>query len=195
MVCSLFMSRKNTLLKFDVAVKAFKNIFIGLEPHPHLRDPKSIVEEDLNKRFCIMNRPNVLMNIPLLGFNRTAYAEQILQQCEAEPDPRFKQLFATVRGMGGGKTRALEEIRRELYFRDGVLALAITFNSDWEARRLGFDSWNNFNVTPAVFYSLSVISRMASMFYEIELGFATALLERHSFIERYGRCYTHSRIY
>ena len=38
-------------------------------------------------------------------------------------------MFTTVRGSGGGKTKAITEDRRELLKKDNILVLMITFNS------------------------------------------------------------------
>eukprot|EP01041_Mallomonas_annulata_P012482 gene12482-26273_t len=56
--------------------------------------------------------------------------------------PPWKPFHAVVKGMGGGKTRGLEEIRRELLLEEGVLPIAITFNSHWEVSDQ-FDSWRD----------------------------------------------------
>ena len=52
-----------------------------------------------------------------------------MQAAAVLPDSRQKPVVATVRGTGGGKTRALEEIRWGLLGDPCVLPLAITFNS------------------------------------------------------------------
>ena len=72
-----------------------------------------------------------------------------------------------VRGKGGGKTRALEELRREMMKIEDVLPIAITFDSYWSFDNddKSFDSikssWH--------FIELSIVSRIASMVYEINL--------------------------
>ena len=89
----------------------------------------------------------------------------MLTAAEIEPSTRRKPVCATVRGQGGGKTRALEEIRRAiLCTRPNVLPIAITFNKDSNS---DIDSWGAVE-TPQLFYALSLVARMASSFYDID---------------------------
>ena len=63
------------------------------------------------------------MLIPCISFDPQSVAEEMLQASKEPSSRRDKCLFATVRGMGGGKTRAFEEIRRALLRKKGVLAM------------------------------------------------------------------------
>ena len=83
---------------------------------------------------------------PLIDFDAEKTADVVLEVASMPADARSKPVIAIARGMGGGKTRVLETLRRILLQRDGVLPLAITFgtnshlHSDWwldDANRLG----------------------------------------------------------
>eukprot|EP01041_Mallomonas_annulata_P012646 gene12646-26630_t len=80
---------------------------------------------------CIMDDARNTMLIPLIDFDPTYYTKQILESSRVIPDNQKKPFYATVKGMGGGKTRGLEKIRRKLLLEVGVLPLAITFNYKW----------------------------------------------------------------
>eukprot|EP01041_Mallomonas_annulata_P000300 gene300-537_t len=118
---------------------------------------------------CIMNDVINKMSMKLIDFDPGYYANEILQSSRIAPDPRDKPFYATVKGMGGGKTRVFEDIRRELLLEDGVLPIAITFNSHWSTCNY-LDNWNDIvgkNLVSA--FALSVVSRMACMFYDIKI--------------------------
>lgn len=67
---------------------------------------------------------------------------------------------------GGGKTRAFEEVRRLLLLRENVLVIAITFNHKWEYESGYIDNWSSVaEDVPLLSYALSVVSRMASVFF------------------------------
>ena len=79
-----------------------------------------------------------------------------------------------MRGMGGGKTRALEEIRYELLALEGVLPLAFTYNSGMELLPKVEFAWSqDYEVNCAII----VVARMAAVFYGIPLANARALLK------------------
>jgi hypothetical protein len=76
--------------------------------------------------------------------------------------------------MGGGKTRAFEEMRKVLLEEEGVLTIAVTYNSHWSVSSESgesYDSWGKWihAENAEISYALSLISRMASMFYGLEL--------------------------
>ena len=67
------------------------------------------------------------MAIKLLEFDTPKELKKILDTAPTKPDSRAKPLHAIMRGMGGGKTRALEELRREcLQNHLNVLPIAVT---------------------------------------------------------------------
>lgn len=130
-----------------------------------------ISEDELNK-WCIMNEPEVTMSIPLLHEKELLKnVDSVLEVCDIAPGPRFKPLSAVVRGQGGGKTRALVTLQRDLLKKEEVLALAMTYNSYWSAGDAMFDTWDRKfpDLTPEQFYALSLTSRLLSMYHETEL--------------------------
>jgi len=118
-----------------------------------------------------------LDNMTLIGFDPLDWAQRI-EVSAARSDKvygREKPVFATVRGSGGGKTRAFTEIRRELLRRENTLVMMITFNSDWDASEVK-DVWPGVTY-PDVSYALSVVSRMAAMFFNQNLDDVYSLIE------------------
>eukprot|EP01041_Mallomonas_annulata_P012561 gene12561-26452_t len=134
---------------------------------------------------CIMDDARKTMSIPLIDFDPGYYAKKILESSRVIPDDRKKPFYATVKGMGGGKTRGLEEIRRKLLLEDGVLPLAITFNYKWTVDNAD-DNWSDIvGSSVAGSYSMSIISRMASMFYGFDFSVAVEMI-RSSFEPKYN---------
>ena len=112
-------------------------MFAGLKPAAALLHRKALQDSGgdhsslLDGYGCIIDEPKYAMSIPLLNLNPSALIQTVLTAAEIEPSTRRKPVCATVRGQGGGKTRALEEIRRAiLCTRPNVLPIAITFNKD-----------------------------------------------------------------
>ena len=100
----------------------------------HFKDRVIVSIEDIKSHTgipCIINRPHVTMHHPYLETDYLDTAinslDEVLKQ---EPDNRFKDLIATVRGSGGGKTRMLEELRRATNRRDDAVAIGVTFNNN-----------------------------------------------------------------
>ena len=154
-------------------------MFAGLKPAAALLHRKALQDSGgdhsslLDGYGCIINQPHYTMSIPLLNLNPSALAHKVLTAAEIEPSTRRKPVCATVRGQGGGKTRALEEIRRAiLCTRPNVLPIAITFNHKSEC---SFDSWGAVE-TPQLYYALSLVARMASSFFDISFAKAGNLL-------------------
>ena len=85
------------------------------------------------------------------------------QQLAAKNASPKRTFLATLRGSGGGKTRALEEIRWELLGMEGVLPLAITYNSAMELDAEVELAWSaNSN---KLNYAMTVVARLAAVFY------------------------------
>ena len=103
------------------------------------------------------------------------------------PAERTKPVGAIVKGMGGGKTRAFEEIRRRLMVREKVLVIGITFNIEW-SYNLEFDNWIEVaSKKPSLSYALSVISRMASILFEKDFREIVNLMREQ--IDSLPNCY------
>ncbi len=102
------------------------------------------------------------LRIPLLDFDVKLQCETILIEAKKE-EGRNRGLFATVKGMGGGKTRSLYELN--YYFLNNtdpsVFPMTITFNSRWGFR--GNDSSSVKRINDV--YILEIVVRMLSVFY------------------------------
>ena len=98
---------------------------------------------------------------------------------EILPGTRNKPLLGVVCGMGGGKTRLIEELRRALLMMHGrsrktsmglrpvlVLPFAFTFNSTMDLNREDY-TWSS---NPDVCFACSVVVRLASVFYGLSLA-------------------------
>ena len=70
---------------------------------------------------CIIDSPQDTMSIPLIGLDVKELVDVVIETSKKKSGPRKKPVCATVRGMGGGKTRAFEEMRRMLLLQEGVL--------------------------------------------------------------------------
>ena len=80
---------------------------------------------------CIINKPHITMDHPYLEGQYLDTAIKSLDEVlKQEPDSRSKDLIATVRGSGGGKTRMLEELRRATNRRNDAVAIGVTFNNN-----------------------------------------------------------------
>lgn len=73
---------------------------------------------------CIINNRLKTMSIPLIDFDVKKQVDILIETSNLESDSRSKAVCAIVRGMGGGKTRAFEEMRRMLLLREGVFVLS-----------------------------------------------------------------------
>ena len=69
---------------------------------------------------------SITMTYTIIDFNVTATCDMILASAKRPTCYYIKPIFGIVRDMGSGKTRCLEEIRRELLKRPGVLPIGGT---------------------------------------------------------------------
>ena len=67
---------------------------------------------------CIIDSPLNKMSIKLIDLNVESLADTLIAASKTKSGER-SPVCATVRGMGGGKTRAFEETRRLLLMREG----------------------------------------------------------------------------
>ena len=120
---------------------------------------------------CIIDSPWITMANPMIGFDVQAAADQVLAVAAMPAGVRGKPAIVVARGMGGGKTRVLESVRRLLLHRDGVMPLALTFNGHTDAF---IDCWLEDAMRPKSFMSIekacavSVATRMASAVFGVE---------------------------
>ena len=157
-----------------------KAVFGCWKPADYLLTRNSSIfntDEDLG---CIINSPLETMTNPYLGSNITDTVLLLKEYAMMDPDPRRKPLLVCVRGMGSGKTRLFEELRREMYLDPNVLPIAVTFNgyTEYGANDIEFEPRNEQdNKMRAVqSASISIITRMASVFYGLDLNKVQALV-------------------
>jgi hypothetical protein len=81
----------------------------------------------------IIDEPEKRLKNPMLSFDLDGKVKAILESA-ALTGAREKPALAILRGTGGGKTRALEELRMALHMKEQVMCVAITFNSKWNIR-------------------------------------------------------------
>ena len=154
-------------------------------------DEKQIFEgsKSLN---CIINTDDSIMGLPLIDFDVQKYSDDIIDGALVSPlSHRIKPIFGVMRGMGGGKTRALEEIRRKLLQNEDTLPLAITFNGFWHVT---VDKWERkldpkHPHAPELYLALSILSRMASMLYNKPFDdIITAIIKNIQPVNSCDRC-------
>lgn len=125
----------------------------------------------VNDTGCIINSPQRTMAHPLIDLDPQAILDSVLEIAAMPADSRAKPVIAIARGMGGGKTRALETLRRLLLRRNGMLPLAITFNTNTPLDR---DYWletaKKAGSTPEIekAYAVSLAARMVSAVFGLE---------------------------
>ena len=116
---------------------------------------------------CLMDRPEVTMRHPIIDFDVKATCNMVLETAKIPPSSdHMKPLLAVVKGRGSGKTRCLEEMRRELLRRPAVLAFGVTFNA---VQKIDYDEleWGSNNHQIA--FALMVIARCSSALFDINL--------------------------
>ena len=133
----------------------------------HFKDRIVVSIEDIkadNGITCIINRPHITMHQPYL---EPVYLEAAIKSLnvvlQQQPSNRAKNLIATVRGSGGGKTRMLEELRRATNRRDDAVAIGLTFKNnmgyDKELEKFVHDEGTGVNII------LSIICRICCVVY------------------------------
>ena len=73
---------------------------------------------------CIINEPLRTLSIPLVDLDVNNLVDIVIEISTEKSGTRQKPVCGTVRGLGGGKTRAFEEMRRILLLREGVFVLS-----------------------------------------------------------------------
>jgi len=161
-------------LSFPVWLReVFRGQISALQVSPLHVDPKR-VHEILNTwqdAGCIIDDPSRTMAHPMLGFDVEEASQKILDASKERPNPRFKSVVAIARGMGGGKTRSMEEMRRNLLRRKTILPIAITFNGKSDVFSDPWREENNYDaLSVEQVYALSVSARMLSAVFGISFS-------------------------
>jgi hypothetical protein len=145
-------------------------------------DPKS-VDEILNTEQdtgCIIDDPLRAMTHPMIDFDIEKASQQVLETSKERPNSKLKTVVAIARGMGGGKTRSMEEVRRNLMRRKTTLPIAITFNKKSE---IASDPWLEQQTCDAYsfkrVYALSVSARMLSVVFGIPYSKTAELIDEN----------------
>ena len=134
----------------------------------HFKDRVVVSIEDIKADTgipCIINRPHITMHHPYLEKEfLDAAIESLDEVLKQEPDNRSKDLIATVRGSGGGKTRMLEELRRATNDRDDAVAIGVTFNNNTGYDRIEEEYINDDKKGLNII--LSIICRICCVVYD-----------------------------
>lgn len=129
------------------------------------------------------------LDIQLLGFDPKERFAAIVSNSAAKTSEdtnssRPISMHATVRGMGGGKSRALQELCFEaLLEKNNCLAVAVTFNSITSLLPDEKRAWQAFSsknpaIKPEDLLAFSVCARLISSFYDVEFPLALTELQR-----------------
>lgn len=157
--------------------KRLESIIGGRSPQTIYTSSKEcrIVDNSHPDTGCIMVHAHIHMANPLIDFDLENSLDLIQAVCEEPSHPRSKPVIATVRGIGGGKTRCFEEIRRSLLIDDEVLPIAITFNCNSEIN-LSLERWYEGD-NESLNFALSIIARMFYAIYGLAFGSFIELLK------------------
>jgi hypothetical protein len=151
------------------------------QPHPIYYESNLADEVKYEDAVHIITSPSDKLKKPLIDFDRVAQVDRIEKdffEGEVVVDLRMSRLFAIVRGKGGGKTRALEELQAEILSRkqSEILPVSITFNSVWPASRKDTMYTQGLSFIGSeldmvdINMAFAVVSRIASMFFALPLS-------------------------
>lgn len=162
----------------------FDKIFQNHSPHPiYFRNTHANLDDDqlksLRDASSIFGLPELAakyFSIPLIDLDPFQLAADVKQSLRNLPGPE-KFLLAILRGMGTGKTRALEVLKYFLLLDDpsaDTLAISITYNALW-----GPCDEDHACIRAASRTYYSFITRMLSMFYGLRLRAVHELLNKN----------------
>ena len=142
----------------------FDDVFQDMEPNAIYTQARVERREYLMKlateNLAIINDVFDTMAHEVVSLDAKSWATDAQQLAAKNASPK-KTFLATLRGSGGGKTRALEEIRWELLGMEGVLPLAITYNSAMSLIRAELKISTNDEIN----FAMTVVARLAAVFY------------------------------
>lgn len=113
---------------------------------------------------CIMDNPSENMAHRYIGGTLPKCVALVDDALSREPGPRMKPLVATVKGVGGGKTRLLEEIRGVFNGRNDSIALSVTFNNNMDYMA----TLEHFTRDSTLNFIFSIMIRYVALVYEME---------------------------
>ena len=152
----------------------FHTVFCECILQPIVFNPQNFEKISDDKRSLIIDSQS--LHLDLIDFNPSVNVKELIGSARSNAEGRSKPLFAMVRGWGTGKTRALTEIMKEIclkYHKD-VFVVAITCSGAWQVGDT-YDIWPGVS-SAYQSYALSVVSRMASMCFGVELSKVCALM-------------------
>ena len=110
---------------FDIIFGKLEPLEIHIHPVTEMEKLRNEMKERnvtvVNVPGCIMDNPLDKMSIQLIDLDVTSRVNIAIEASKEDSGHRAKKILGTVRGMGGGKTRAFEEMRRMLLLREGAL--------------------------------------------------------------------------
>lgn len=113
---------------------------------------------------CVINDPHITMTNPYLGSHLQPCLDMVADALMKEPSSRFKPVVVTLRGVGCGKTRLLEEVRLATNKFSDTIVLSVTFNNlmEYFASRECFTSNTTLNII------LSTLMRYVAVVYQVD---------------------------
>ena len=168
--------RENIAGTFDDMFKCLECNSIYTSPLP---EHAAYVACLRDHNMAIMDNPVDKMGNEVISFEAERLVATVMDIAEISPGSRFKPLLGVVCGMGGGKTRLIEELRRALLMMRErcrkpslglrpvlVLPFAFTFNATMNLNREDY-TWSS---NPDVCFACSVVVRLASVFYGLPVA-------------------------
>ena len=143
----------------------FNSIFMDLKPHSSFYTKEIDISTDPGLLFLLSS-----LDHERIDFNANHILNNILLPKAFSDINVIGNFFVIYRGLGTGKTSALDTIRQEAMKTDGIFVLAITYNYKWENEH----DWET--TDPRVFFNLSFLSRLVSIFYGIGFDGAISLV-------------------
>ena len=129
------INNKNIIKNEDDVVATLQKMFITKPPLTMYNGLQcSVMNDNLNKT-TLINLPEITLSYPLIDLNLVEIVKNLELAIQKPPNCRSKPVMLTVRGQGGGKTRALEEVRRLMIKQMAIkriLVLGITFGNNTE---------------------------------------------------------------
>ena len=160
-----------------------QSLSINNKIHPYYLTPANrLLNHDY--RTSIIDYPEEKLSLDIIDFDTTSNLA-LINNVLRDSNPRFKELLVVNRGVGGGKTRCLEELKMLANEKiANCLAVTITYNIDWELESSEFrriveelypDEASQKDHVIAVGVVFSVITRITSMIYGVPFDIATNL--------------------
>ena len=161
-----------------------QSLSINNKIHPYYYLEPSNRSLNHEYRTSIIDYPEEKLSYEIIDFDASSNLA-LISNVLRDANPRFKELLVVNRGVGGGKTRCLEELKMLANEKiENCLAIAITYNIDWELESSEFrrivnllypDKASQKDHVIAVGVVFSVITRITSMIYGVPFDIATKL--------------------